>query len=405
MAHGNETVRNPGPLKVDSSTTMIFTVLAVVGLGGLAAGIMANAERGWTSLLFNHFFFMSLALGGLFICAIQYATSAMWSAPVRRLAESFAAYLPVVLITFLVIAFLGVPHLFSWAHPEHVKGDVILEHKAGYLNFTFFVVRNLVAIGLWFFFKAKLVGNSVAQDKDGDIVHTNRNKILSPMFLIVFALSYTMSSIDLLMSVDPHWFSTMFGVYTFAGLFTSALAMMTIFTIVLRRNGMLKDIVNDNHLHDCGKFMFAFTIFWAYIAFSQFMLIWYANLPEETMYFMHRFVSEPGTAVSWKMVSAFLLVGKFMVPFFALLPRDAKRSESRLMKVAIWMLFAQWIDLIWIVQPEFFKAGPRIGWIEVAGLLGFAGLFGLLTTRFLSKNNIVAIRDPKIVESVFHHHQ
>lgn len=399
MAHGTESVRHPGPLKVESTTTMLFAGLAVVGLGALVAGIISNAERGWTSLLLNHFYFMSLALGGLFICAIQYATNAMWSAPVRRLAESFSAYLPVVLLGFLAIAFAGVPHLFSWANPEHVKGDLILEHKASYLNVTFFIIRNLVAIGLWFFFRAKLVGNSVAQDKDGDVVHTNRNKVVAPMFLVVFALSFTMSSVDLLMSLDPHWFSTMFGVYTFAGLFTSSLSMMTIFTIVLLRNGMLKDIVNENHLHDCGKFMFAFTIFWAYIAFSQFMLIWYANLPEETMYFMHRMEG------NWKFVTVFLLLGKFLVPFFSLLPRDAKRSPSRLMKVAIWMLFAQWIDLIWIIQPEFFKDGPRISWIEIAGFLGFAGLFGLLTTRFLSKNSVVAIRDPRIVESVFHHHQ
>ncbi len=398
-AHGIETVRHPGPLKLASSTTTLFIAMVVVGFAGLAVGIFTNAERGWASFLLNHFYFMSLALGGLFICAIQYATSAMWSAPVRRIAESFGSYLPVVLLGFLAIAFAGIPHLFVWAHPEHVKGDLVLEHKASYLNVTFFVVRNLVAIALWFFFRAKLVGNSVAQDKDGDIVHTNRNKVVAPMFLIVFALSYTMSAIDLLMSLDPHFFSTMFGVYLFAGLFTSALAMMTIFTIVLLRNGMLKDIVNANHLHDCGKFLFAFTIFWAYIAFSQFMLIWYANLPEETSYFMHRMVG------SWKVVSVFLLVGKFMVPFFALLPREAKRSQSRLMWVSIWMLFAQWIDLIWIVQPEFFKNGPEISWIEVTGFLGFAGLFGLLTTRFLSKNSVVAIRDPKIIESVFHHHQ
>jgi len=394
-----ETIQNPGPLKTPSSLTTLFTVFAVVGLGGLVAGIFVNAERGWASLLLNHFYFMSIALGGMFICAIQYATNAMWSAPIRRLAESFSAYLPVVLLGFLLIAFAGVPHLFPWANPEHVKGDVILEHKASYLNVTFFIIRNLVAIALWFFFRAKLVGNSLAQDKDGDIKWTIRNKLLAPMFLVVFALSFTMSSIDLLMSLDPHWFSTMFGVYTFAGLFTSSLSMMTIFTILLLRNGMLKGIVNDNHLHDCGKFMFAFTIFWAYIGFSQFMLIWYANLPEETMYFMHRMTG------NWKTVTVFLLVGKFMVPFFALLPRDAKRSQTRLMKVAIWMLFAQWIDLIWIIQPEFFKDGPRISWIEVAGLIGFAGLFGLFTTRFLSKNNIVAFRDPRIIESVFHHHQ
>jgi hypothetical protein len=341
---------------------------------------------------------MSLALGGLFISAIQFLTNAMWSAPIRRLSESFTAYLPFVLVGFIVICF-GIPHLFEWSHPEVVKGDIILEHKASYLNVTFFVIRNLVAIALWFFFAKKIVGNSVAQDSNGDIAHTNRNKVLSPIFIILFAVTFSMASIDLLMSLDPHWFSTMFGVYTFAGLFTSSLAMTAIFTIKLRRNGMLKEVVNDNHLHDIGKFMFAFTIFWAYIAFSQFMLIWYANLPEETLYFMRRLEGQ------WYYVSVFLLFGKFLVPFFALLPRDAKRSESRLMKVAIWMLFAHWIDLIWIVQPEFFKEGPRIGWIEIAGLVGFAGLFGLAVTRFLSKNSVLAARDPKLPESVFHHHQ
>jgi hypothetical protein len=398
-AHEIETVRNPGPLKLESSTTMLFTALAVVGLAALIGGIFMNAPHGWTSLLISHFYFMSLAIGGLFICAIQYATNAMWSAPIRRLAESFSAYMPIVLIGFLVIAFVGMPHLFQWSHPDYVKGDIVLEQKASYLNVTFFIIRNLVAIALWFFFKAKLVGNSVAQDKDGDFSHTAKNRVYAPAFLIVFALTYTMSAIDLLMSLDAHWFSTMFGVYLFAGMFTSALAMMTIFTIILLRNGMLKGIVNDNHLHDCGKFLFAFTIFWAYIAFSQFMLIWYANLPEETMYFMHRMVG------GWKYVTIFLLVGKFLVPFFALLPREAKRNTKRLMWVSIWMLFAQWIDLIWIVQPEFFKNGPEVSWIEVAGFIGFAGLFGLLTTRFLAKNDIVAIRDPKLAESVFHHHQ
>jgi hypothetical protein len=378
---------------------MIFAVLAIVGFGGLAGGIVVDAQRGWTSLLLNHFFFMSLALGGLFICAIQYASSAMWSAPIRRLAESFGAYLPAVLVGFLLIGFLGMSHLYAWTNPDYVKGDVVLEHKAAYLNVTSFIIRNLVAIGLWFFFRAKLVGNSVAQDKTGDVVYTKRNKILSPIFLIVFGLTYTMASFDQLMSLDAHWFSTMFGVYTFAGLFTASLAMMTIFTILLRRNGMLKGIVNENHLHDCGTFMFAFTIFWAYIAFAQFMLIWYANLPEETMYFTHRMYG------NWMYVSVFLLVGKFMVPFFALIQRESKRSESRLMKVAIWILFAQWIDLIWIIQPEFFKDGPRVSWIEIAGFLGFAGVFGLLTTRFLAKHNVVAIGDPTLAESVFHHRQ
>ncbi len=399
MDHGHQEIKNPGSWKVDSSTTGMFVGMAAIGLIGLAISIFMDSQRGWAAFLLNHFFFMSLALGGLFICAVQFLTNAMWSAPVRRISESFSAYLPVVLVGFILIASLGVPHLFEWSHAEVVKGDPVLEHKASYLNVTFFVIRNLVAIAIWYFLGKKLVGNSVAQDANGDIKYTNRNKVLAPLFMVLFALSFTMSAIDLLMSLDPHWFSTMFGVYAFAGLFTSSLAMTTIFVIKLRRNGMLKDIVNDNHLHDLGKFMFAFTIFWAYIAFSQFMLIWYANLPEETMYFMHRFSG------NWTYVTVFLLLGKFLVPFFALLPRDAKRDEGRLMKVAYWMLFAQWIDLIWIIQPEFFKEGPKIGLPEVAGLVGFAGLFGLMVTRFLSKNNVVAIGDPKLNEAVFHHHQ
>jgi hypothetical protein len=397
MAHTAE-IRNPGPLKLPSSATGLFLGMAAVGLIGLGAGIAMDSKQGWSALLLNHFFFLSLAIGGLFISAIQFLTSAMWSAPVRRLSESFTAYLPVVLLGFIAICF-GHKELFLWAHPEHVRGDLILEHKQAYLNVPFFIIRGLVGIGLWFFFAKKIVGNSVAQDKDGDIAWTNRNKVLAPIFIIIFALTFTMQSIDLLMSLDPHWFSTMFGVYTFAGMFTSALAMLAIFTIRLRRNGMLAQVVNDNHLHDIGKFMFAFTIFWAYIAFSQFMLIWYANMPEETMYFSHRLVG------GWKYVSAFLLLGKFVVPFMALLPRDAKRSESRLMKVAIWMLFAQWIDLIWIIQPEFFPNGPKIGIPEIAGFLFFGGLFGWASTAFLSRNSVVAIKDPMLPQSVFHHHQ
>ncbi|RYZ79243.1 MAG: hypothetical protein EOP04_28150 [Proteobacteria bacterium] len=157
--------------------------------------------------------------------------------------------------------------------------------------------------------------------------------------------------------------------------------------------------MNDNHLHDLGKFMFAFTVFWAYIAFCQFMLIWYANLPEETMYFMHRM--EGG----WMKVTIFLLVGKFLVPFFGLLTRGAKRSETRLLVIGSWMLFAQWIDLLWLIQPESRPQGVSVTWIEIAPFLAFGGLFGFLVLRFLSKNTVVAIRDPKLEEAVFYHHQ
>jgi hypothetical protein len=338
-----------------------------------------------------------LALGGLFFAAIQWLTGAMWSAPLRRVAESFTSYLPVVALTFLGVV-LGAHSIFEWTHPEFVKGDIILEGKAGYLNMTFFTIRNFIAIALWCFFAFKMIGRSLKQDATGDVTLTLKNKSLSPLFLIIFAITFTMASFDQIMSLDPHWFSTMLGVYCFSGLFYSTLALTAVVTIALKRSGLLAGIVNEHHLHDLGKFMFAFTVFWAYIAFSQYMLIWYANMPEETGFFMLR------TETAWKWISLFLLIGKFMVPFFLLIQRGSKRSEMRLFYVAIFMLVAQWIDNLWLVQPSFFKTGPVFGWVEVVITLGFTGIFGYTVLRFLTRNNVVAIKDPKLAEAVFHHH-
>ncbi len=391
-------IKNPGPFEIPAQLRTLLMFFVAVGGAVFLGGLWFDARRTWFSFIHNHFFFLSLGLGGLFFAALQWLTGAMWSAPVRRISESFTAYLPVAILSFVILYF-GIHHLYIWSHPEQVKGDLILEGKAGYLSVGFFMVRNLIALGLWLFFAHKMVGSSLAQDRDGNFSYTAKNRILAPIFMILFAISYTMASFDQLMSLDPHWFSTIFGVYCFSGLFYANLASTCVLAVYLKRKGALEGIVNENHLHDLGKFMFAFTVFWAYIGFSQFMLIWYANLPEETGYFLHRFHS------SWIYISFFLLLGKFLVPFFALLPRDAKRNEGRLLGVGIFMLFAQWVDILWLVQPEYSASGPVIGVIELGIPLGFLGVFGLVVARFLGKHNIVAIRDPKLVESVLHHHQ
>ncbi len=391
-------ITNPGKFKMPSSMSTLFILLGLAGIGSFVFLLQLDSDRAWSIFVINHFYFLCLAVGGIFFAALQWVTNAMWSAPIRRLCEAFTGYLPFVFITSIVL-FLGLHSIYHWTHIEVVANDPILQGKSGYLNSTFFIIRNIVAFLIWFFFAKKMISNSTAQDADGDFSHTQKNRILGPIFLILFSLSFTMSSFDQIMSLDPHWFSTIFGVYTFAGLFYSTLAALALITVYMRRKGYLKGIVNDNHLHDIGKFMFAFTVFWAYIAFSQFMLIWYANLPEETGYYLKRFQG------NWMYVSVFLLLGKFLVPFFALLPREAKRSESRLVKVAIFMLFAHWVDVLWMVQPEFFSTGPVIGILEVIVTLGFFGIFSLMTFRFLTKNNVVAIKDPRLHEAVTHHHQ
>lgn len=398
-----ETVRNPGVYMIPTGLRNLLIAFAGVGIACFAGGLAVDSKRAWFSFLHNHFYFMSLGLGGAFFAVLQWLTGAMWSAPIRRVAESLTAYIPVALVTFLIL-YVGVliqgdHSIYLWTNPAVVHGDVVLEGKSGYLNLTFFMIRNVVALLLLIFFTRKMVGNSLLQDTTRDNRQTLRNRALSPAFLMVFAIGFTMASFDQLMSLDPHWFSTMFGVYCFAGLFYSVLALICIISILLKRNGSLAGIVTEHHIHDLGKFMFAFTVFWAYIGFSQFMLIWYANLPEETSYFMNRMSG------GWMGVSIFLLVGKFMVPFFLLLPRDAKRNERLLLGVGSFMLFAQWVDMLWLTQPQLNKAGPEISWIEIGTALGFVGVFGLVVARFLSRNTIVAIGDPRLAESVFHHHQ
>jgi hypothetical protein len=398
MAHGHAgEIRNPGTFETPSSLKMMLIALAAIGVGTFAAGMALDTKHTWISFLQNNFYFTSLALGGLFFAAIQWLTSAMWSAPIRRISESFTAYLPIALLGFLGLSF-GLKDLYTWTDPAVISSSVTLQHKTAYLNIPFFIIRNVIALVLWYLFARAMIGRSIAQDSNRDATLSRRNANLAPFFLLIFAFGYTMASFDQLMSLDPLWFSTIFGVYCFAGLFYSTLALTCLVTLYLKAKGKLEGVLNDNHLHDIGKFMFAFTVFWAYIGFSQFMLIWYANLPEETGYYIKRMND------GWMGVSVFLLVGKFMLPFFLLLPREMKRNTKRLAMVACFMMFAQWVDVLWMVQPEFYAA-PKVGLIDIGMTLGFAGLFGLAVFRFLSKNNIVAIGDPRLAESVHHHHQ
>lgn len=389
-------LKNPGKFALPQSTTTLFLVMIVLGVVTFGLAMQANPERAWISFVMNHFFFMSVALGGVFFAAIQWLTSAMWSSPIRRFCESMSAYLPFAFISLVLLMF-GVHWIYLWSQPEVLAHDVILQEKSGYLNIGFFAARNIIALGVLFLFAAKLVKNSLSQDKDGSPSWTARNKALSPLFIILFGVIFTMASFDQIMSLDAHWFSTMFGVYCFSGAFYAALGLTTLMALHFRKQ--MGSLLNDNHIHDLGKFMFGMAVFYAYIGFSQFMLIWYANIPEETMWFMHRMHG------GWMYVTSFLAFGKFAIPFFVLLPRHAKRDTRTLTAIGIFMLVAHWIDCVWMVQPNFYSDGPHLGWVEIGMAIGFTGVFGYSITKFLSRNNIVAMGDPRLEEAVFHHQQ
>jgi hypothetical protein len=242
-----------------------------------------------------------------------------------------------------------------------------------------------------------MVGRSLAQDKQPNDETTIKQVSTGVGFCLFFALSFSFFAVDLLMGLEPHFFSTIWGVYAFAGLFQTTISFMILTVIYLKKQGLLNGFVDENHMHDLGKFLFAFTVFWAYIAFSQYMLIWYANLPEETMFII------PRTEHSWLWVSILLLVGKFIVPFLALLPQWAKRTPAHLGAVSILVLAMQYVDLYWLSYPAFYEDEVKFGLGEVAVFLGFLGLFLMTTAKFLSNNKVVAVGDPRIQESMHHH--
>ena len=388
---------NPVHVDVPSTNRTLAYVFVVTGLVTFVLGLLTEPTRAWSAYLTSFWFFLSLGLGGLFFTAIQHVVNAQWSVTVRRYAEALTSFLPWAAILGLILVIGGSKYLYMWLDPEIVSNDALIQKKTAYLNKGFFWVRAVGFFGLWLLFRRLIVFKSLAQDKSGDANLTLASIKPSVIFLIVFALSYSLFAVDLLMSLDPHWYSTMFGVYCFAGLFQSSLAMIICITVWLMKRGALRGYVNENHIHDLGKLLFAFTVFYAYIGFSQFMLIWYANLPEETEFYALR-----GHG-AWWCVSLSLLILKFIVPFLVLMPRGSKRNPKILVPAAILLLVMQYVDVYWLVYPNFNEGEISFSIIEIGTFLGMLGGFLLCIYRFLTKYSVVPVGDPRLAESQHHH--
>lgn len=375
----------------------LIGVLIAVGILTFAISWMKSPERLWPAYLTAFFYFSCLGLGGLFFTAIQHIAKAGWSSSIRRYAEAMTSFIPMIFIGGLVLL-AGMKYLFPWANPETVAANPIVAAKTGYLNIGFFVGRLVLFCGGWFLFKYFIVGNSLKQDQTGDEKLTLKNVGTSIGFVLFFSLSFTFFSMDLLMSLLPTWYSTIFGIYCFAGLFQSSLAVLAMMIIFIRRSGAVKGYVTVEHQHDVVKFLKGFTVFWAYIAFSQFMLIWYANIPEETEYYIMR--SQNG---GWLALSFGLLIFRFIVPFLALLPRGLKRNDNHVILVSALILVMQYVDIYWMVYPNFFDGEVKFGIVEIGIFAGFAGLFLWGVTSFMQKHSLVAVKDPRLHEAINHH--
>jgi len=357
-----------------------------------------HSNPAWSALLVAVALIIGVSLCGMFFTAVSHITGSHWSITVRRLTENYGRFMPFVLI-LLVLVFVGIHDLYEWSHHEVVEHDKLIKHKSGWLKAPFFMGRLAFFAIVWSVFGYFFYKRSVAQDTDKDVAHTKFNAKLSGAFIIVFALTLSITSFDLLMSLTPHWFSTIFGIYIFGGAYQTALASFVIFIYFLKKSGYLGNYVNENHIHDIGKFMLGFTVFWAYIGFSQFMLIWYANLPEETFWYEMRLTG------GWTSITVLLPFLKFVIPFLLLLNRPNKRDVDFLAKVSVWIICMEILELFWIVFPGNFEYFSLMSLVITFGVsLGVIGLFGFVILKGLESAKLIPIGDPRLEESL-HHHQ
>jgi len=386
---------------IDKKAKNFSMVLMAIGLIALIYGFSTDAHRAWPSLLFNNYFFIGIAVFGVFFVAKQYVSEAGWSIVLKRVPEAVMSALPVMSLIMLFIMFASIMHwnhIYHWLHegimdPASEHYDRIIAGKEAYLNGSFFIIRTIIYLLGWNYFAKKLRALSVLEDKEvGTAIHF-KSVSTSAWFMVFFAVTSAMASWDWIMSIDPHWFSTIFGWYVFAEWGAIGFTTILLFTLYLKRQGYLED-VNENHIHDLGKWIFAMSLVWTYMWFSQFMLIWYANIPEEVTYFMARLEVE-----NYKFLFWFSMIINFIAPIILLMSRDAKRNNGRLIFVGCVILVGHWINSYLLVTPGTLGTHGHIGFVEIGMGLGFAGLFIYLVLNSLTKEPLETKNHPFLDES------
>lgn len=375
----------------------VGVIALLASLAGMFLGQESRAQF-FFSYLVAYMFTLSIGLGAMFFVLLQHLTRAGWSVVVRRTAEQLMGTLPWMAVGFVPIV-LGYETLYHhWVHAVITPGapgyDAVLHGKSGYLNTNFFFGRAIGYFVIWIAIARWFRGKSLQQDQTGDPAITLKMARVAAPCMLLFALSTTFAAVDWIMSLNPHWFSTIFGVYYFVGSFMMTLGVMALLFMALRRQGILKDAVNTEHYHDLGKLMFAFMIFWTYVAFSQYMLIFYANLPEETRFFELR------NAGNWPMIGRALIIGHFALPFAYLMSRHVKRNRKTLGIGAVLVIVMHWIDMQFLIMPTLHTSGFGLSWLDLTTMVALPCLFIGLTLGSMRRTPLIPERDPRLRESL-----
>lgn len=400
MAHEHLQIQLPDPAYIDEQTYRKgrnrLLGLMVVGWLGSIAGLVQNPGHFYSSYLTAFVYWVTIAVGALFFVMVQHLGSAAWSVPLRRQAENWMITLPGIIVLALPVV-VGLHSLYEWTHVEVVQADHILMEKAAWLNEPLFIARSLLYFGLWSLFAWKLFKLSAEQDQVIDPQKILDAKKWSGVGLLLLTLTVTHWSFEWLMSLDPHWYSTIFGLYIYAGGGVAFVALLIVVLILLQRCGILARSVTLEHYHDLGKLLFAFTVFWAYLAYSQYMLIWYGNLPEEIEWFIAR------KAEGWRPLFLALIFGHFLIPFLVLIGRAAKRNLKILGAAAAWTLIIHYVDLYWVVMPTFYEHGPAWHWLDLSTYLALGATFAFIYWIRARSVAVAPIGDVRLPEALSYH--
>jgi len=372
--------------------SILFLMLGI-GVVGFLIGLYTDEARVWASFLQNAFFFLTLGLGAAVFISINRVANAGWDTAIRRVPEAMMSYLPIGAVAMLALYF-GRESLYEGLRTTFEYNNEPMVFKNMWLTTPFFFSRMAVFLGVWILFAFLIRRESRLQDLDGTLVHTQRIKRYSAAFLGIFAVTFTFASFDWLMSIEPLFYSTVYAFYVIAGLLLSGFASITVMVILLRRRGFLSEI-NENHLHSLGKLVFGFSTFWAYIWLCQYLLIYYANLPEETIYYIRRMQTP-----EWKTLFYLNILLNWLLPFAMLLPRSVKRSDGWLLAACGMVLVGHWVDLYVMIFPAF-EHSAVIGFVDIAVVIGFASLFVQSFANALRKRALVPRNDPYLPESLW----
>lgn len=402
--HGHTTYNFDERFKFAGRAKTLSLLGIVIGILAVAYGFFVNgAERTFANLLLMGYYFTGICAASACFMAIQYVAQAGWSSGLIRIPQAFASTLPIAAIILIVIIAAGLftHNLYHhWHHegltdPNDPNYDALIAGKSAFLNVPSFLTRQVIFLGTYSILAIMLAKFSYREDLEGGLSSYRKSFKYSALFLVIFGFTTPIWAFDTIMSLEAHWFSTMFGWYNFAAMWVSALCAITLTVILLKKGGYLP-WVNENHLHDMGKFIFGFSIFWTYVWFAQFILIWYANIPEETVYFYKRWEPE---YKPWFWLS---LIINFVCPLLILVDREVKRKENIMVFVCILLLAGHWLDYYIMVMPGTVEEHRGFGITEIGTALGFAGLCAFLMLSKLAKHPLAPKNHPFIEESLHH---